>query len=226
MKFVLPSIVTLIIFSCSTIYLALEPVEEFDIERYMGKWYEIYRLPNKFEEGLEDITANYELKEDGNIIVTNEGRLVEDNSRLKQAKGKAWIPNSSEPSKLKVSFFWPFSGDYWVLKIDPEYSYALVGDPSGKYLWILSRERRLDPKIVADHKMYASSLGFPVENIISSQIYYLVVCYFWDRNFEFWSSSHLSFNCKNCPFISSPSSTCYSIIHILVEHAFYTFFCF
>lgn len=171
MKFVVSGFVTLLILSCSTIYLALDPVEEFDIERYMGKWYEISRLPNKFEEGLEDITANYELTEDGNIIITNEGRLVEDNSRLKQAKGKAWIPNSNEPSKLKVSFFWPFSGDYWVLKIDPEYNYALVGDPSGKYLWILSRERRLDPKIIAHLKMYASSLGFPVENMISGQIY-------------------------------------------------------
>lgn len=171
MKFVLTGVATLLLWSCSTVYLALEPIEEFNIERYMGKWYEIYRLPNKFEDGLEDITANYELTSDGNVIVTNEGRLVQDKSRLKQAKGKAWIPNPKEPSKLKVSFFWPFSGDYWVLKIDPEYSYALVGDPSGKYLWILSRDRRLDPKIVAELKMYASSLGFSVENMIGGQVY-------------------------------------------------------
>lgn len=171
MKFVISGFVAFLLLSCSTIYLALDPVEEFDIERYMGKWYEIYRLPNKFEEGLEDITANYELTSDGNVIVTNEGRLVEDKSRLKQAKGKAWIPNPKEPSKLKVSFFWPFSGDYWVLRVDPEYSYALVGDPSGKYLWILSRERRLDPKIVSELKMYASTLGFSVENMIGGQVY-------------------------------------------------------
>jgi len=171
MKFVLSGVVALLLWSCSSVYLALDTLEEFDIDRYMGKWYEIYRLPNKFEDGLEDITANYERTSDGNVIVTNEGRLVEDKSRLKQAKGKAWIPNIKEPSKLKVSFFWPFSGDYWVLKIDPEYSYALVGDPSGKYLWILSRERRLDPKIVAELKMYASSLGFSVENMICGQVY-------------------------------------------------------
>lgn len=171
MKFIISGVTALLLWSCSTIYLALDPVEEFDIERYMGKWYEIYRLPNKFEDGLEDITANYELTSDGKVIVTNEGRLVEDKSRLKQAKGKAWIPNAKEPSKLRVSFFWPFSGDYWVLRVDPEYNYALVGDPSGKYLWILSRERRLDPKIVTELKMYASSLGFTVENMIGGQVY-------------------------------------------------------
>ena len=171
MRFLISGIVVLFIFSCSPVYLALEPVQEFDIEKYMGKWYEIYRLPNKFEEGLEDITAHYELTDDGRVIVTNEGRLIEDKSRVKQAKGRAWIPNPKEPSKLKVSFFWPFSGDYWVLKVDPEYSYALVGEPSGKFLWILSRERRLDHKIVEELMIYASTLGFPVEDMISGQVY-------------------------------------------------------
>ncbi len=154
--------------SCSPAYLALDSAEDFEIEKYMGKWYEIMRLPNKFEEGLEDITANYQLNEDGTVSVTNEGRLISDRSRIKQAKGKAWIPDITKPSKLKVSFFWPFSGDYWVLRVDPDYTYALVGDPSGKFLWILSRERRLDQKIVDGLLDYASILGFPVENMISS----------------------------------------------------------
>ncbi len=171
MRFLISGITVLLLFSCSPVYLALEPVQEFDIEKYMGKWYEIYRLPNKFEEGLEDITAHYQLTEDGNVIVTNEGRLIDDKSRVKQAKGRAWIPDPKEPSKLKVSFFWPFSGDYWVLKVDPEYSYALVGEPSGKYLWILSRERRLDPKIVEELMIYASTLGFAVEDMIRGQVY-------------------------------------------------------
>ncbi|MDP3435959.1 MAG: lipocalin family protein [Bacteroidales bacterium] len=171
MKHFISGIFTLFTISCSTAYMALDSVQEFDIEKYMGKWYEIYRLPNSFEEGLEDITANYELKDDGTVIVTNEGRLKEDNSRIKQAKGKAWIPDPKEPSKLKVSFFWPFAGDYWVLKIDADYTNALVGDPSGKYLWILSRERKPDQKAINELKDYASDLGFDVESMVSGQVY-------------------------------------------------------
>jgi len=171
MRYLISALAALFAVSCSSAYLALDTATEFEIEKYMGKWYEIYRLPNKFEEGLEDITAKYELTDDGKVIVTNEGRLIDDKSRIKQAKGRAWIPDPKEPSKLKVSFFWPFSGDYWVLRVDKEYSYALVGDPSGKYLWILSRERVLDPKIVLELKEYASNLGFPVENMISGQAY-------------------------------------------------------
>ncbi len=171
MKKIISGLFTLIAVSCSPAYLAVDSVEEFDIEKYMGKWYEIYRLPNSFEEGLEDITARYELMDDGKVLVTNEGRVKSDNSRIKQAKGKAWIPDPKKPSKLKVSFFWPFAGDYWVLKIDADYNNALVGDPSGKYLWILSRERRPDPAIINELKEYASDLGFKVENLISGQVY-------------------------------------------------------
>ena len=171
MRYILSFVSVVVIWSCSPSYLILNPVEDFDIERYMGKWYEIERLPNKFEEVLEDITAMYILRDDGYITVINEGRLIEDKSRVKQAKGKAWAPNPREPSKLKVSFVWPFSGDYWVLRVDPDYNYALVGDPTGKYLWILSRERKLDPEIVLELKNYASILGFSVENMISGQSY-------------------------------------------------------
>ncbi|MHC1779278.1 MAG: lipocalin family protein [Bacteroidales bacterium] len=170
MKKILSGLFAFFAVSCSPAYLAVDSVEEFDIEKYMGKWYEIYRLPNSFEEGLEDITARYELLEDGKVQVTNEGRLKSDNSRIKQAKGKAWIPDPKKPSKLKVSFFWPFAGDYWVLKIDSEYNNALVGDPSGKYLWILSRERKPDPAIINELKEYASDLGFRIENLISGQV--------------------------------------------------------
>ena len=154
--------------SCSAHHLVLEPQESFDIKSYMGKWYEIARLPNSFEEGLEENTAFYELREDGNVTVINQGRVVDNKSRFKEVKGKAWIPDPNEQSKLKVSFFWPFAGDYWVLRVDEDYTIALVGDPSRKYLWILARERKPDPKAVSDLKAYASSLGYAVENMISS----------------------------------------------------------
>lgn len=154
--------------SCSAPHLVLETQESFDLKSYMGKWYEIARLPNSFEEGLEENTAFYELREDGNVTVINQGRLIDNKNRFKEVKGKAWVPDPKEPSKLKVSFFWPFAGDYWVLSVDKDYTIALVGDPSREYLWILARERRPDPKAVSDLKAYASSLGYAVENMISS----------------------------------------------------------
>ena len=153
--------------SCSASFHAMETVEGFDISRYMGKWYEISRLPNTFEEGLEHNTAFYELKENGDVTVVNQGRVTADKTRFKQVKGKAWVPDPKEPAKLKVSFFWPFAGNYWVLKIDKDYTHALIGDPSGKYLWILAREKSLDTKVVNELKAYASSLGFPVEKMVS-----------------------------------------------------------
>ncbi len=167
MKYFVSLFFLLTLASCSAAYLTLDTVEEFDINKYMGKWYEIARLPNSFEEGLEENTAFYRIGEDGNIIVINEGRLIENKTRIKQAKGKAWTPDPKAPGKLKISFFWPFSGDYWVLKVDKDYSYALVGGPSGDYLWILSRDRKLDPKILEELKDYAGKLGFPVKNMIS-----------------------------------------------------------
>ncbi|MFA6334466.1 MAG: lipocalin family protein [Bacteroidales bacterium] len=154
--------------SCSTSYIALDTAEEFDISKYMGKWYEIERLPNSFEEGLEENRATYSIGEDGNVIVINEGTVIADKSKIKQVKGKAWVPDPKQPGKLKVSFFWPFSGDYWVLKVDKDYTYALVGVPSGEYLWILARERNIDPEIVKGLKDYAGKLGFPVKKMISS----------------------------------------------------------
>ena len=153
--------------SCSTSQIAMQPQESFDIKRYMGKWYEIARLPNTFEEGLEENTAFYDLREDGKVTVINQGRVVADKSRYKEVKGRAWVPDQNEPSKLKVSFFWPFAGDYWVLSVDKDYTIALVGDPSRKYLWILAREKAPDPKVVSELKAYASSLGYAVEYMVS-----------------------------------------------------------
>lgn len=167
-KYLASIISVLTLSSCSTSFIALDPVEEFDINKYLGKWYEIERLPNSFEEGLEENSATYTMGEDGYIVVINEGRVIDDISRIKQVKGKAWIPDPRQPGKLKVSFFWPFSGDYWVLKVDKDYTYALVGGPTGEYLWILSREKNLDPAIVVELKDFAGKLGFPVKKMVSS----------------------------------------------------------
>lgn len=124
----------------------LPTVDKVDLTRYAGKWYEIARLPNRFEEGLECVTANYTLLENGEIEVLNKGYYTQDNSQYKTAKGQAMVPDPNKPGEIKVTFFRPFYGDYFIIALDKDYRYALVGAPSRDYLWILSREKVLDQK--------------------------------------------------------------------------------
>lgn len=111
-----------------------------DIQRFMGRWYEIARYEHRFEKGMTHVSATYTLSVNGKIEVLNEG-LKE--GKHKQIKGRAKQPNPQDPGKLKVSFFLWFYSDYYVLYIDPEYRYLLVGSSSDKYLWIMSREKSL-----------------------------------------------------------------------------------
>lgn len=111
-----------------------------DIQRFMGRWYEIARYEHRFEKGMTHVSATYTLSGNGKIEVLNEG-LKE--GKHKQIKGRAKQPNPQDPGKLKVSFFLWFYSDYYVLYIDPEYRYLLVGSSSDKYLWIMSREKSL-----------------------------------------------------------------------------------
>lgn len=144
----------------------LPVIDQLDLNRYQGLWYEIARLPNSFEKKLDRVTATYSLRADGKVQVINKGYLIKNPSRYKQVKGVAWVPDAKQPAKLKVRFFWPFSGKYWVIELDKEYRYALVGDPSRKYLWILSRTKHLAPDIY-DHLLEtAKSHGFNTSTII------------------------------------------------------------
>ena len=111
-----------------------------DIRRFMGRWYEIARYEHRFEKGMTHVSATYTLSGNGKIEVLNEG-LKE--GKHKQIQGRAKQPNPQDPGKLKVSFFLWFYSDYYVLYIDPEYRYLLVGSSSDKYLWIMSREKSL-----------------------------------------------------------------------------------
>lgn len=111
-----------------------------DIQRFMGRWYEIARYEHRFEKGMTHVSATYTLSGNGKIEVLNEGLKV---GKHKQIKGRAKQPNPQDPGKLKVSFFLWFYSDYYVLYIDPEYRYLLVGSSSDKYLWIMSREKSL-----------------------------------------------------------------------------------
>jgi lipocalin len=120
-------------------------VNELDLNRYLGTWYEIARFDHRFERGLVGATATYSMRDDGKIKVVNQGRKNVLDGKLSIAEGKAKL--TDEPGKLKVSFFWIFYADYFVLELDKEYQWALIGSSSAKYLWILSRTPKLDDNV-------------------------------------------------------------------------------
>ena len=141
-------------------------VTSVDLNRYKGKWYEIARLPNYFERKLKCTSADYSLREDGKITVVNAGNYITEPNKTNSAIGVAWVPDKNSPAKLKVQFFWPFSGDYWIMYLDKDYRYVLVGDPSLKYLWILAREKKMDEPTYKMLLQKAIDNGYDVKSII------------------------------------------------------------
>jgi apolipoprotein D and lipocalin family protein len=124
----------------------LQVVPQVDVKRYLGSWYEIARYPNRFQKGCVDSRADYRLRPDGDIRVLNTCRKDNPEGPVKSAEGRAWIVDKNTNAKLKVRFFWPFSGDYWIIDLGENYEYAVVGEPKRKYLWILSRRPAMDPE--------------------------------------------------------------------------------
>jgi len=143
----------------------LEVVPHVELEKYLGKWYEIAHLPFRFEDGCSDITATYSLREDGDVSVLNECLK---NGKVKRAKGKAKIVDKTTGAKLKVTFFWPFYGDYWIINLGENYDYAVVGTPNRKYLWILNRTPQMNDKLFSQLIAHAKSKGFNVTNLIKT----------------------------------------------------------
>ena len=125
----------------------LEAVSHINLDRYLGKWYEIASFPQWFQKGCVASSATYTLRPDGEIEVLNQCRKETLDGKLKTAKGKAWVVDRKTNAKLKVRFFWPFSGDYWIIDIGENYQYAVVGHPKRNYLWILSRTPQMDPAV-------------------------------------------------------------------------------
>ncbi len=144
----------------------LEVVPSVDLTRYAGKWYEIARLPNRFQRDCAGhTTATYTLRPDGKITVLNECRKAD--GRQKSAQGTARVADARGPNtKLKVTFFWPFSGNYWIIDLDPEYRWAVVGEPGRDYLWILSREPRLDAAVYQKIVERAKHRGFDTGKLL------------------------------------------------------------
>jgi apolipoprotein D and lipocalin family protein len=143
----------------------LEVVPHVELEKYLGKWYEIAHLPAKFQEGCNETTATYTLLKDGSISVLNQSIK---NGKKKQAKGKAKVVDKNSNAKLKVSFFWPFYGDYWIIKLGNAYDHAVVGTPNREYLWILNRTPKMDEKLYSQLIEFAKSKGFDVTRLIKT----------------------------------------------------------
>jgi apolipoprotein D and lipocalin family protein len=144
----------------------VRPVGNFQLEKYLGKWYEIARLDHSFERGLTKVTASYSLREDGGVKVINQGYSVNEN-RWKKVEGKAYFVKKSDQGYLKVSFFGPIYGSYIVFELDHEnYQYSLVCGPDKSYLWILARSPELDIKTKENLIAKATALGFDTSKLI------------------------------------------------------------
>jgi apolipoprotein D and lipocalin family protein len=125
----------------------LETVDSVDLDRYLGRWYEIASYPAWFQRDCTATTAEYTMRDDGLIKVVNSCRKKSLDGKLKQSTGRAKIVDRESNAKLKVSFFGPFWGNYWIIDLDPEYRWVVVGEPKRKYLWILSRTPQMDEAV-------------------------------------------------------------------------------
>lgn len=146
----------------------LQVVSSVDLNRYMGQWHEIARLPNRFQRSCAgDTTATYTLRPDGKITILNRCRTPE--GRTKSAKGTAKLASREGPNtKLRVTFFWPFYGNYWIIDLDPGYRWAVVGEPDRKYLWILSREPKMEDGLYQQILSRIAAHGYEPEKLIRS----------------------------------------------------------
>lgn len=173
MKFFVSMLLSLIVFQCSLADLSLagqalpplQVVKTFNVQKYLGKWYEIASIRHSFQKGCVATTATYSLRTNGKVNVLNECRKYTFDGKLDRARGTAWAPNPSEPAKLVVQFFWPFKGDYWVIELGENYEYAVVGHPSRDYLWILSRTPQMDARLYDDLMIRLKDVGYDLLRI-------------------------------------------------------------
>jgi len=162
----LVAVLALLLGGCVGMPDTVRPVDNFQLERYLGTWFEIARLDHPFERGLSRVTAEYSLREDGGVQVINRGYSAE-NGAWKQARGKAYFVQDPQTGYLKVSFFGPFYGSYVIFELDHEdYRYAVISGPDTSYLWILAREPFMDESLKADLVARAATRGFDTDGLI------------------------------------------------------------
>ena len=146
----------------------LKTVDSVDLKRYAGDWYEIARYPNRFQKDCDsDVHARYMLRPDGRVSVRNECRKA--NGRPDVANGTAKVADAKTNAKLKVTFFWPFYGDYWIIDLDQQYRYAVVGEPDRKYLWILSRTKELDEATYKQILRRVAENGYDTSKLVKTK---------------------------------------------------------
>ncbi len=159
-------LLVLFLTGCVGIPENVQPVDNFKLEKYLGKWYEIARLDHSFERGLSRVTAEYSMRDDGGVRVLNRGYSEADKA-WQEAEGKAYFVNSADQGYLKVSFFGPFYGSYIVFALDHEnYRYSLVSGPDKSYLWILAREPKLDETTRNKLLEKAAAAGFDTSKLL------------------------------------------------------------
>lgn len=153
------------LFGCGSNYQPLEVVKHVDLDRYLGKWYEIASFPQSFQKGCNCSMAEYFKTNDDYIKVVNSCRKNSPNGELTTATGKAFVVDTTTNAKLKVQFFWPFKGDYWIIDLAEDYSYAVVGHPNREYLWILARKPVMDVSIFNSILARVKSKGFDINKL-------------------------------------------------------------
>ena len=161
----LPLLLLSLLTGCVGIPKGVAPVDNFELERYLGRWYEIARLDHSFERGLSRVTAEYSLRKDGGVRVVNRG-WSEEKGQWRRAEGKAYFVEGKDRGYLKVSFFGPFYGAYVIFELDQDYRYALVCGPDTSYLWLLAREPEIGEELRASLIARAAALGFATEELI------------------------------------------------------------
>jgi len=166
MRLFIAMFILLLISGCLGIPEDVQPVDNFDLIKYLGKWYEIARLDHSFERGLNNVTAEYSMRDDGGINVLNRGFSIED-QEWSSAEGRAYFVEKPDIGYLKVSFFRPFYGSYIIFELDKEnYQYAFVCGPDKDYLWLLSRTPTVNKELIDRFIEKSKALGFETENLI------------------------------------------------------------
>lgn len=156
----------LLLSGCLSVPDGVAPVQTFELDRYLGRWYEVARLDHSFERGLEAVTADYSLRDDGGIRVINSGRDI-DSGEIQQAEGKAYFVQDSTIGHLKVSFFGPFYGYYVIFELDQiDYQFAFVAGNSTDYLWLLARTPEVSQDLISQFEESALELGFDIDKLI------------------------------------------------------------
>jgi apolipoprotein D and lipocalin family protein len=158
-------VVVFVLSGCTGIPDGVDPVDDFELEPYLGTWYEIARLDHSFERGLSNVTANYSLREDGGVDVLNRG-YSDAEGEWDEADGKAYFIGDPSVGRLKVSFFGPFYGAYNVFELGENYEYSMVAGPDHSYLWILAREAQLPQATLDELLSRADAAGYDTSQLI------------------------------------------------------------